>query len=190
MNCQMLSKYPLTNASDWSILSPNSPVIGQFTDDSSWPHNTHRVHHHIPGWENTTKHDNGASQNSFMQRGFSRCWDLLSSVTTRLLRSEILSTVQAPAPAIWPWGPALFLRTLWIILDNNDLDLVMNGTQGSAGSHVLDLALFSSAANFSLGPGISSNISKQSVMVKYFTMRKCWWWWPGPGWHGGHLGCR
>ena len=152
----------------------NSPLIGQcchltclwlvscqFTDDSSWPHNTHRDHHHIPGWENTTKHDNGASQNSFMQRGFSRCWDLLSSVTTRLLWSEILSTGHhlTMGPSIVPPG---LCELSWTIMT---WTWSWMGLRGQHRLHVLDLALFSLAANFSLGPGISSNISNN-----------LWWW--------------
>lgn len=170
MNCQMLSKYPRHSHSDWSVLSPNSPWL--VNGDSSLGHTAHRDHHHIPGWENTTKHDNEASQNSFMQHGFSRCWDLLSSVTTRLLNSEILSNTALCRPRYWPSDHGdqhCSPGSLWIILDNYDLDLGMNGDcEGSVRNQdagVCEPSIVLQAANFSLGPGISSNISNN-----------LWWW--------------
>lgn len=126
-----------------------------------------------------------------MQHGFSRCWDLLSSVTTRLLgggRFPALCVMQAPALTMG----ASIVPPVWIILDNNDLD--MNGgdsgvsRESGCWTWCVSPALFSSVANFSLGPDISSQHISNNL----------WWWnmlqWgsdgdlsqrEGAGWHTG-----
>lgn len=145
-------------------MSPNWPVIGHWWFLLATEH----IITFLAG-KNTTKHDNEASQNSFMQHGFSRCWDLLSSVTTRLLgggRFPALCVMQAPALTMG----ASIVPPVWIILDNNDLD--MNGgdsgvsRESGCWTWCVSPALFSSVANFSLGPDISSQHISNNL----------WWW--------------
>ena len=81
--------------------------------------------------------------------------------------------MQAPALTTWPWGPALFPRVsvnypgqLWPGPGHEW------GLRGQSGIRMLDPgvcepepSIVLQAANFSLGPGISSNISNN-----------LWWW--------------
>ena len=79
--------------------------------------------------------------------------------------------MQAPALTTWPWGPALFPRVsvnypghLWPGPGHEW------GLRGQSGIRMLEPgvcepSIVLQAANFSLGPGISSNISNN-----------LWWW--------------
>ena len=105
-----------------------------------------------------------------MQHGFSRCWDLLSSVTTRLLGrgrfpALCVNVLCSPCTDHLTMGASI-VPPVWIILDHNDLDR-LNGDSGvsqesGCWTWCVSPALFSSVANFSLGPGIISN--------------NLWWW--------------